>query len=63
VWFITGDHGIMLPNGRFAITGRYKDMIIRGGENITPAAIESVLHKYCGIKVLFKAVSDIWVFT
>lgn len=50
VWFITGDQGVMLPDGRISITGRYKDMIIRGGENIAPAAIESVLNKFCGIQ-------------
>lgn len=41
----------MLPDGRVSITGRYKDMIIRGGENIAPAAIETVLKTMCGIQV------------
>lgn len=54
IWFVTGDEGVMLPDGRVSITGRYKDMIIRGGENIAPAAIETVLNKYCGIQVCFK---------
>ncbi|KAK9797878.1 putative Acyl- synthetase family member 2 mitochondrial [Seiridium cardinale] len=47
VWFITGDQGIMHPDGRFSITGRYKDVIIRGGENIASAAIEAVISPYC----------------
>lgn len=51
IWFVTGDQGVMLPDGRVSITGRYKDMIIRGGENIAPAAIETVLNKFCGINV------------
>lgn len=51
IWFVTGDQGVMLPDGRISITGRYKDMIIRGGENIAPAAIEAVLNKFCGIQV------------
>lgn len=51
IWFATGDQGVMLPDGRISITGRYKDMIIRGGENIAPSAIETVLKKYCGIQV------------
>ncbi|KAI0138789.1 hypothetical protein BJ166DRAFT_489906 [Pestalotiopsis sp. NC0098] len=46
-WFITGDQAIMYPDGRLTITGRYKDMIIRGGENIASAAIESVIGPYC----------------
>ena len=50
-WFITGDQGIMLPDGRVCLTGRYKEMIIRGGENIAPAAIEAVLTKACGTEV------------
>ncbi|KAI8213871.1 putative acyl--CoA ligase YdaB [Colletotrichum sp. SAR 10_76] len=45
VWFRTGDMGRMDENGDLFITGRYKDMIIRGGENISPAAIEAVLMK------------------
>ena len=53
LWFATGDQGIMLPDGRVSITGRYKDMIIRGGENIAPAAIESVVYKFCCIQVCF----------
>lgn len=51
VWFITGDQGVMLPDGRVSITGRYKEMIIRGGEGIAPAAIENVLNKFCGVQV------------
>jgi acyl-CoA synthetase (AMP-forming)/AMP-acid ligase II len=50
-WFITGDQAIMHPDCRFSITGRYKDIIIRGGKNISPAAIELVLNKYMGITV------------
>lgn len=51
IWFATGDQGIMLPDGRVSITGRYKDMIIRGGENMAPAAIETVLNKFCNLQV------------
>jgi len=50
-WFITGDQAIMHPDGRFSITGRYKDTIIRGGKNISPTAIELVLSKHMGITV------------
>lgn len=42
-WFVTGDQASIDHNGRVFIVGRYKEMIIRGGENISPAAIENVL--------------------
>ncbi|GAB4544493.1 MAG: AMP-binding protein [Phycisphaerales bacterium] len=40
-WLHSGDLGIMREDGYIAITGRLKDMIIRGGENIYPAEIEA----------------------
>ena len=42
-WLHTGDLGTMDKNGFLTITGRVKDMIIRGGENYFPAEIEAVL--------------------
>lgn len=42
-WFHTGDEGYIDPDGYFCITGRIKDMIIRGGENIAPLEIEERL--------------------
>ncbi|KAL8970633.1 MAG: hypothetical protein Q9197_003714 [Variospora fuerteventurae] len=50
-WFVTGDQGVMLPDSRVCITGRYKDMINRGGENIAPASIETILSRFCGVQV------------
>lgn len=50
-WFMTGDQGVMLPDGRISITGRYKDMINRGGENVAPASIETILSRFCGVQV------------
>ncbi|KAH8660051.1 hypothetical protein BX600DRAFT_522798 [Xylariales sp. PMI_506] len=44
-WFKTGDQGRMDEKDRLFITGRYKEMIIRGGENISPAAVETVIAK------------------
>lgn len=49
-WLHTGDLGIKDKNGNFQITGRIKDMIIRGGENIYPREIEEFLYKMPGIK-------------
>jgi acyl-CoA synthetase (AMP-forming)/AMP-acid ligase II len=45
-WLHTGDLATMDERGYFAITGRLKDMIIRGGENIYPREIEDVLFKH-----------------
>lgn len=42
-WFRTGDEGYFDEAGYFVITGRIKDMIIRGGENIAPLEIEERL--------------------
>jgi fatty-acyl-CoA synthase len=42
-WYRTGDIGIMNKEGYISITGRMKDMIIRGGENIYPREIEDFL--------------------
>lgn len=42
-WFCTGDKAVMGVDGRTALVGRYSDTIIRGGENIDPAAIEAFL--------------------
>ncbi|CAG7932158.1 unnamed protein product [Penicillium olsonii] len=39
-WLITGDEGMMDSQGRLYVVGRLKDTIIRGGENISPVAIE-----------------------
>jgi fatty-acyl-CoA synthase len=48
-WLHTGDVALMRPDGYFKITGRAKDMIIRGGENISPREIEEFLHTHPGV--------------
>ena len=48
-WLHSGDLGVMDENGYLAITGRHKDMIIRGGENIYPREIEEFLFGLEGI--------------
>jgi len=49
-WLHSGDLGTMDANGYFKITGRIKDMIIRGGENISPREIEEFLLPMTGIR-------------
>jgi fatty-acyl-CoA synthase len=49
-WLHTGDLAIMDENGYCKITGRIKDMIIRGGENIYPREIEEFLYTHPKIK-------------
>jgi fatty-acyl-CoA synthase len=45
-WLYTGDLAVMDENGYCKITGRLKDMIIRGGENIYPREIEEFLYTH-----------------
>ncbi len=45
-WMHTGDIGVMDPDGYVEITGRIKDMVIRGGENIYPREIEEFLYTH-----------------
>lgn len=45
-WMHTGDIGVMDEDGYVAITGRIKDMVIRGGENIYPREVEEFLYTH-----------------
>jgi fatty-acyl-CoA synthase len=45
-WLRTGDLGVMLDDGHVKITGRAKEMLIRGGENIFPREIEEFLFTH-----------------
>jgi fatty-acyl-CoA synthase len=48
-WVHTGDLAIRRPDGSFKITGRLKDLVIRGGENIYPREIEEFLFTHPAI--------------
>jgi len=45
-WVHTGDIGYMDEDGYYYLSGRATDMIIRGGENISPEEVENVLHAH-----------------
>ncbi len=49
-WLHTGDLAVRLPNGYFKITGRLKDMVIRGGENIYPREVEEFLFTHPAVE-------------
>lgn len=48
-WLHSGDIGVVDKDGYYSITGRLKDMIIRGGENIYPKEVEDFIHRMGGI--------------
>ena len=49
-WFRTGDLGTLNDRGYLTVVGRKKDVIIRGGENISSAEVEEVLQSCSGIR-------------
>ena len=48
-WFMSGDLGLMDEAGNLKISGRLKDLIIRGGHNIHPAHIEAYALRHAGV--------------
>ena len=48
-WYRTGDLGSFDRHGNLTISGRLKDVIIRGGENISPGEIENVVIQHPGV--------------
>ena len=49
-WLHSGDLALRTPEGYFRITGRLKDLIIRGGENIYPREIEERLYQHPAVE-------------
>ncbi len=49
-WLHSGDLAVRDPNGYYRITGRIKDMIIRGGENIYPREIEELIYTHPAVQ-------------
>ncbi len=48
-WYFTGDTGVVDADGDLFVTGRVDDMIISGGENISPVEIESCLSLHAAV--------------
>ena len=48
-WLATGDLGVIIPDGYLKLVGRAKDLIIRGGENISPGEIADEVAKLPGV--------------
>ncbi|ERN01709.1 probable acyl-activating enzyme 5, peroxisomal [Amborella trichopoda] len=49
-WFLTGDVGVMHPDGYIEIKDRSKDVIITGGENVSSVQVESVLYEHPSVE-------------
>jgi fatty-acyl-CoA synthase len=50
-WLTTGDIGYLTDDERLVLTGREKDLIVRSGHNIDPAAIEDVANQFEGVQI------------
>jgi 2-furoate---CoA ligase len=48
-WYFTGDTGYVDPDGDLFVTGRVDDMIITGGENVSPVEIENCLSLHAAV--------------
>ena len=58
-WFPTGDLGRWLDDGRLHVEGRRGDLIITGGENVWPEAVEAALADHPGVaEVMVRGVDD-----
>ena len=51
-WLITGDVGFIDEQGRLQLSGRAKDLIIRGGHNIDPKVIEDALGAHPAVDLV-----------
>jgi O-succinylbenzoic acid--CoA ligase len=49
-WFRSGDRGALTADGELVVLGRADDLIITGGENVDPLAIESIVSRFPGLR-------------
>jgi O-succinylbenzoic acid--CoA ligase len=61
-WFLTRDAGFLAPDGRLTVTGRLDEVVITGGVNVAPAAVEAVLREHPDVDdaVVFGRPDDEW---
>jgi fatty-acyl-CoA synthase len=61
-WFATRDAGTIDADGYLYVDGRLDDIIVRGGENISPSEVEDVLNGHAGIResAVFGVLDDEW---
>ena len=61
-WFATRDAGTLDADGRLTVTGRLDDVVISGGVNVAPAAVEAVLREHPDVAdaVVFGRPDDEW---
>jgi acyl-CoA synthetase (AMP-forming)/AMP-acid ligase II len=61
-WFATNDSGWLDEGGYLFVEGRLDDVIVRGGENISPGEVEDVLRKHPGVAdvAVFGVPDDQW---
>ena len=58
-WFATGDLGEWRPDGTLHVAGRRGDLIITGGENVWPEAVETALADHPGVaEVMVRGIAD-----
>lgn len=50
-WLHTGDLAVELPDGRYRLVGRLKEMFVSGGYNVFPREIEEVIEKFPGVEM------------
>ena len=48
-WFRTRDAGTLGADGRLTVTGRLDDVVVSGGVNVAPAAVEAALREHPGV--------------
>jgi O-succinylbenzoic acid--CoA ligase len=61
-WFSTRDAGYLSDDGRLTVTGRRDDVLITGGTNVAPSAVEAALRDHPGVEdaVVFGRPDDEW---